>query len=115
MSAGLQQELLDITLDEIEGNEVAKLMTEMVSAWQSSDLARLERVLKDEESKLSPAKSREFHDKFLGSRNALMAKKIEQMLRERKTVFVAVGAGHVLGSDGLLALLRAKGYRVRQL
>jgi uncharacterized protein YbaP (TraB family) len=28
--------------------------------------------------------------------------------------FVVVGAAHMVGSDGLIAMLRAKGYRITQ-
>jgi uncharacterized protein YbaP (TraB family) len=40
---------------------------------------------------------------------------IEGYLRSGKTYFVVVGAGHMGGSGGLLALLRARGYRIEQL
>jgi uncharacterized protein YbaP (TraB family) len=36
-------------------------------------------------------------------------------LRSGKTYFVVVGAGHMGGPNGLLALLRSRGYRIEQL
>jgi uncharacterized protein YbaP (TraB family) len=115
LSPGLQEELLAITLDEIEAGKVSSLVKEMLSAWTVADLGRLQRVLTEEERKLSPARAREFHEKFLASRNAGMAQKIDSMLKERTAVFIAVGAAHALGEDGLVELLKKKGYRVRQL
>lgn len=115
LSSGLQEELLVVTLDEIESKQVASLVEEMVSAWMVSDLGRLQRVLTEEERKLSPGRAREFHEKFLASRNAAMAQKIDSMLKERASMFIAVGAAHALGDDGLVELLKRKGYRVRQL
>ena len=40
---------------------------------------------------------------------------IEQLLSRTQPAFVVVGAAHLVGPDGLLALLAAKGYRVEQL
>jgi uncharacterized protein YbaP (TraB family) len=115
LSAGLQEELLAITLDEIESGQVSSLVKEMLSAWMKSDLGTLQRVLSEEERKLSPARAREFHEKFLASRNMAMARKIDSMLKERTPAFIAVGAAHVLGEDGLIELLRKNGYHARQL
>jgi hypothetical protein len=115
LSPGLQEELLAVTLDEIESSQVSTLVKDMVSAWMISDLGRLRRVLTEEERKLSPGRAREFHDKFLASRNTAMAQKIDSMLKERSPVFIAVGAAHALGDDGLVELLKKKGHRVRQL
>jgi hypothetical protein len=44
-----------------------------------------------------------------------MADKIVAMLAGNDAVFVAVGAGHLLGSAGIVELLRQKGYAVKRL
>jgi len=41
--------------------------------------------------------------------------KIDDLLARRGHAFIVVGAAHLLGPDGLLALLKAKGYLVEQL
>jgi uncharacterized protein YbaP (TraB family) len=115
LSPELQEELLAITLDEIEDNKVPSLVKEMLSAWMAADLGRLQRVLTEEERKLSSTRSREFHEKFLASRNAAMAQRIDSMMKEGASMFIAVGAAHALGDDGLVELLKKRGYRVRQL
>jgi uncharacterized protein len=48
-------------------------------------------------------------------RNDTMAQKIEGFLKTPKTIFVAVGAGHLTGERGILAQLRAKNYEIEQL
>jgi hypothetical protein len=48
------------------------------------------------------------------NRSALMAYRLFLPLR-RGGVFVAVGALHLLGEDGLLAQLRTQGYHLRRL
>ena len=49
---------------------------------------------------------------FFTDRNRAWVKQIEAMLRERKTFFITVGAGHLVGKDSVPALLRADGYKV---
>lgn len=51
---------------------------------------------------------------MLGARNRAWVPKLLPELTEGG-VFVAVGAGHMLGDDGLLALLRAEGFTLSQL
>ena len=49
---------------------------------------------------------------FIYDRNEIMVESIDQLLKESK-VFVAVGAGHLAGNKGILALLKRKGYRFK--
>jgi uncharacterized protein YbaP (TraB family) len=44
-----------------------------------------------------------------------MTAKIEQFLTTRKTYFVAIGAGHLIGERGILNQLRAKQLKIEQL
>jgi uncharacterized protein YbaP (TraB family) len=52
-----------------------------------------------------------FEDRLLTARNRIFATRAEPYLAEGGT-FIAVGAGHLPGRNGLLALLTARGYRV---
>ncbi len=51
-------------------------------------------------------------DKLLYGRNILMAKRFSEIARER-SLFCAVGAGHLAGEKGMLRLLKKAGFRVR--
>ena len=46
------------------------------------------------------------------ARNAAWTPKLDRLFNKPGDHFVAVGAGHLLGSDGLVALLRARGYQL---
>ena len=46
------------------------------------------------------------------ARNAAWLPQLDRLFREPGDHFVAVGAGHLLGADGLVALLRGRGYQV---
>jgi len=70
----------------------------------------------DKETESLPAPlAQDFKTQLYDRRNQVMAEKIVGMLRGQEPVFVAVGAGHLLGSSGLVELLRAKGYQVTKM
>jgi uncharacterized protein len=53
--------------------------------------------------------------RLLAMRNRKWIPKIEQYLRSGQTYFVVAGVAHMGGPDGVLALLRARGYKIEQL
>lgn len=55
---------------------------------------------------------REYTESLLYNRNRNWANKIPEIIRQQPTFF-AVGAGHLGGQQGVLALLRAQGYTVK--
>ena len=56
-----------------------------------------------------------FGERILEARNRTWLPKIEGYLHSKETYFVVVGAGHMGGPEGLLALLRQRGYKIEQL
>ena len=50
--------------------------------------------------------------RMLTRRNAVMAERIEAVLAAPGFHFVAIGAAHLLGTDGVPALLQARGWTV---
>ena len=115
LSPELQTAMLNITVDEISNGEVATLASEMIDAWRSGNVDALGAVLSSEENELPDALAAQFHRQFISERNQDMAQKIERMLQSGKRVFVAVGAMHMAGVDGIPATLAAKGYKVKPL
>ena len=82
----------------------------LVKDWRAGDERALTgRVLRDRKD------DPQVDDVLLVKRNRLWVPKIEDLLKGDKTVFVAVGAAHMLGPDGLVAQLRGKGYTVTRL
>ncbi len=53
------------------------------------------------------------YENLIVKRNLKMAFKLDSLLKTKKSLFCAVGSGHLAGSDGLIRLLRSKGYRLR--
>jgi uncharacterized protein YbaP (TraB family) len=52
------------------------------------------------------------YERLIVARNRRFAARIEQMAREGRNVFVAVGVGHLVGAQGVPALLRRDGLKV---
>jgi uncharacterized protein YbaP (TraB family) len=108
MPMDLQDRLLSETLKELETTKTS--FTRMANAWKSGDSAEIERlVLKD--LKAEP----QMYDRLLIERNRTWLPKIEALFSRPKATFVVVGAAHLVGTDGLLQLLKAKGYTIEQL
>ncbi|MBL8545992.1 MAG: TraB/GumN family protein [Hyphomonadaceae bacterium] len=104
----VQREMLREAINEAEN--LPRMIGEMSSAWERGDGRALERSVVEETRTEYPEMYRTL---FLDRNNAWM----EQLTREMSgsgVDFIAVGAGHVIGRDGLVAQFRARGYRVER-
>jgi uncharacterized protein YbaP (TraB family) len=82
----------------------------MVRAWRTGDTKTLEHLMSGEFAK--------FPDLFrllATDRNRDWLPRIDALLKERKDYLVVVGALHLVGGNGLVEMLRARGYEVVQL
>jgi hypothetical protein len=114
MLAGLPEPLQDTMLrDQLSRSEqLTQGLEQIISAWKAGDaegMAAL--VFRDEED----PSLRPVYEKLFYERNARMAQALGGMLAQPRTWFVVVGAGHVVGPQGVVALLEKQGHRVRQL
>jgi uncharacterized protein len=82
----------------------------MLNAWRHGYVDTIAGIMRDAFRDF-PA----FGERLIGARNRRWIPKIEGYLRSGRTYFVVVGAGHLGGPEGLLALLKARGCRVEQL
>lgn len=96
------------SLDEIDNTR--KQYGEMVSTWQRGDSAALEKLLNDA---LRDAPT--IYQRFLTDRNERWIPQIEALLDGNRNAIVIVGAGHLVGADGVVELLRKRKFTVRQL
>lgn len=55
------------------------------------------------------------YEQLFAARNRRMTDKVEELLASSRTVFFMVGAGHLVGPDGIVELLRQRGHTVSQL
>lgn len=86
------------------------LTEQLIAAYRDRDLAQLGRLM-EEGLRVSGA-DRSYRDRLLVDRNRRMFERMLPLV-ERGNAFIAVGAGHLVGEDGLLRLLERRGFRVR--
>lgn len=108
MTPAEQERLLAQTLRELDTQKAA--VTTLANAWKAGDAATIEgivlRDLKDEPR---------MYERLLVERNRTWLPRIEALFARPRPAIVVVGAAHLVGPDGLLAMLRARGYAVAQL
>jgi uncharacterized protein len=105
-----QDKLLLYTLKSM--SELEPLLKEMFLSWKKGDSAALERIISsplDDDPSLQA-----IYDALIIKRNHKMSEKIEGFLHKDQDCFVVVGSGHVVGKDGIVSLLRQKGYTLTQ-
>jgi len=105
-----QSDLLEVVVKELDQTDVEALAEKRMRAWLTGDIASLAAEL-DQGLLADP----ELRDVLLVRRNHAWADKVEQLLERRGRPFVAVGAAHLVGPEGLPALLAARGYSVKRL
>ena len=93
-----EMDLLDRGLDQI------------VRAWSTGDVSTLEGLLLSGKREY-PA----VHQTIIVDRNRRWLPRIEKMIEQGESALIAVGAAHLVGKDGVIELLRARGYTVEQM
>lgn len=103
--APLKQQYAElIELLKKENNDLP--MKELENAYKSLDLNKIDKMLDQLKEKEDIA------TRALYSRNENWADKMPSIMSEKSTLF-AVGAGHLVGDQSILKLLRAKGYKIK--
>jgi len=87
-----------------------EIMGKLVNAWETGDVAVLDQMVNQNKEA-----DRENHEALFSRRNTRWLPEIERLAHENGNFLVVVGAGHLVGDDGVVAQLRRAGYSVRQL
>lgn len=105
LPAAEQRDLLNAVLreDAAPGGESADL----AEAWRRGDFAKIEA-----ESRKGMLTDPELREALFTQRNRAWAERIGRELAAGRKPFVAVGAAHMAGADGLAAMLEARGFTV---
>lgn len=104
----VQEAMLKESLAITDSKKREQAFLHMVKSWHHGNLDGLEDLV--ETLKAYPL----YYKKLLVQRNKNWVPQIEEFLTEEKNVLVIVGAAHLAGVDGLLALLTEKGYELER-
>jgi len=80
----------------------------IVSSWYAGDDATIDKLMSEDFKDKSP----DLYKVLIVKRNQAFAAQIDKLLKGDGTIFVSVGAAHLIGSDGINALLQKMGYTV---
>jgi uncharacterized protein YbaP (TraB family) len=98
-----------LTRAAVRADGAAETIGALTAAWMRGDVAALERLI-NEDIDAVPAARRA----IVTDRNGDWARWAKRRMERPGTVLMAVGAGHLVGADGVPTLLAAEGYEVRR-
>jgi uncharacterized protein YbaP (TraB family) len=102
LSRADQLDLLAVTLKELD--TVGPRLDALEGAWRAGDLSRLDALL------LGDYRQRpDLHQRLVVRRNTAWVAPVRELLRRPDDTLVVVGLMHLLGEQGLIALLRNQG------
>ena len=78
---------------------------DLFDAWKQGDTAEISHLMIDKMQAEDPKSYR----RLIVERNAAWEPQIEQILAGKGTVFITVGAGHLVGPDSVIAMLKQHG------
>jgi len=82
----------------------------LVTAWRNGNVALLDEIL-NQDRHSDPAT----HKALFSERNTKWLPEIEALARKNENYLIIVGAGHLVGDDGVVAQLKRAGYSVEQM
>jgi uncharacterized protein YbaP (TraB family) len=88
---------------------IESMVSDMVNSWQIGDVDTLGSILN-----MSFKEHPDMYDRMMVQRNNKWVSRIEGLLNQDGNVLVIVGAGHLVGDENLLQLLRRGGYKLEQ-
>ncbi len=102
-----QESFLGQTLKDLEVMET--LASDVVAAWKTGNVDKLSSIIT-----ISFQEYPDIYDRVFVQRNKEWAAQIDHLTKQNGNVLVIVGAGHLVGTEGLVELLKKKGYTVEQ-
>jgi uncharacterized protein len=111
MSVQMQNVMLSDTLRELD--ELDRTVRDLFASWEAGDADRMNALIFARAG--AGPDSEAFYEQIYFARNRSMTGKLASSLDQGGVWFAVIGAGHLLGGKGIPALLRERGYQVRQL
>jgi len=106
-----QLQMLRQVIELRAAGRIEALFDQLVEAWLAGDLARLVQLSERNPMLGNAAAQQELERRLVTRRNTRMAKRMQSLL-DQGGAFIAIGALHLPGEDGVLRLLEQAGYTV---
>lgn len=103
-----QRDLLAAVIEDSRSGKAQALAR--MEAWRTGDTAAIEH-----ETRQGLLSDPELRKALLVDRNLAWVGKIDELFAAQPPMLIAVGAAHLPGDDGLIALLERRGYRVTRI
>jgi uncharacterized protein YbaP (TraB family) len=107
MPPGQEEAFLKQTLRDLQ--TIGDMATDMVRAWRTGDVSRFQSLIV-ETFRGYP----EIYERFFASRNEQWVRELESFTDRSQKVLVVVGAGHLVGKESVVELLRKKGFAIHR-
>jgi uncharacterized protein YbaP (TraB family) len=106
-SVPMEQQVKSLMEGISNGKSPKREYQKLINIYKNQDLNGMSIMMKEEAPGID-----QFEERFLNRRNRNWIPKMEEMAKKESTFF-AVGAGHLGGDQGVISLLRKKGYTVK--
>lgn len=105
-----EEKLFEYSID--SSNEFHESLDGMYHLWMIGDEKSFETFLNQQSG--ADKEYQEIFEKVIERRNIKMAQQIEGLLLSNKKVMVIIGSAHLIGEEGVVSLLKKKGYRIQK-
>jgi uncharacterized protein YbaP (TraB family) len=109
MADGIEDDFVVSSLKDLK--DIREKFESLSNAWRKGDAAKLTELMLTELKTRQP----KIYKKLITDRNRNWLPLIDAIQKTPQTRFILVGAGHLVGPDGLIEALRKKGYKVDKL
>lgn len=114
MPAESQVAMLETTVRGIRDKSLAADMEAIIAAWKNGDAEKMDEASTRDLDRMPTSASAPLRRALYEDRNQAMAERIAGLLTGTETILVAVGAGHLTGSTGLVERLRSRGFKLQR-
>jgi hypothetical protein len=102
----IESQVKDLVSSIKEGKASIRIFNEMIQIYKTQNIEKLHQLTISEDNGIA-----NFEDIFLNNRNQSWIPVIENLITKQAT-FIAVGAAHLGGQNGVINLLKLKGYTI---
>jgi len=101
------EDQVEMIMSSMRSNEGEDQIKELIEIYLKQDIEKLHVYMNQDDSGMM-----NYRDELLDNRNANWIPLIKKIIKKNSS-FIAVGAGHLGGENGVIALLKAEGYSLK--